>query len=1090
METILKNMVLSVFTLLFLLNSEVVFTQNDSLTGVAYIQNLLDKDALQEAKSELKKQLDLYRTKKNTDSLLKYMSLVGSVKLAQGNHDLAIKNIESFAKELNQYNDLYVDKEVLLELAWIYDDAGYTKRAYSTVEEALKIARKIKDPKKANISRIYHNLGYLASNLGDIVLAKKQYGISVKMMEKEYDKDFESLQKTYNSLGGMMWYSSKLDSSLYYFNLAYKMLDSVQKNDMNSYYRPALVKMNIAVLNHSLGHIDDAIEASKEVISSFQKYLDVSTDESRKLRALKNQLAAIDNLGSFYHSIGEFERADELITYSYNKKLKTLAPDDFNITISQIISTQAKIGLQDFEAGKILIDQAIERINNSKSTQLYWHASALSTKAEISDELKDYEAAEKYFKAADSIYRKSLGKNEYSRDFLDEMIDMSQFYAKINNSEKAISLAEESYNFIKTSDFKNTLQGFHHILNLAEVHYKLKDYNQAIVYSNEALNLINDKNLASTNFTDSIQIQYRKPKALLINAKSKYYLQNNKSETFLKDLLIQMENGVTILSQRKETIKSYDDLSLLITENNELFDFSKQLELDLYNKTKDEAYLTNFLTIHESSLYNRIRSRLNLKNNMTFAHIPKEVIARETVLKSKINTSIESTNDESFELFFKANANWNSFLDSLKTSYPKYYKMRYASIEESLDHIQKNIPKNSTVIRYLFSDKNLYAVVITETEKHLFKLDFRDVKSQILQLTEQQMDIETTSKLLNKLYASLWQPLESFIKTKKVIIIPDGELFNLSFEMLSNKQLSSYEEFSTNSLLSKYIISYNYSLFLIDKENKNLGFKNNFIAFVPEFNDKMKQDYQLKIEDSIDIDKTYLTLLPQPFTKDLAKKSSQMFKGESFLNEKSTEHIFKNTAKEHKIIHIGTHAESNNLSPELSRLVFAKSTDTTGINEDGYLYTYEIYNINLASNLAILTACETGKPTYQAGEGMISLAHAFNYAGSESILTSLWKVDEQSSAEIISHFYKYIKKGMDKDEALQQAKLDYLKTAKGRTMSPQYWAGLVIMGDTTPIDITSSSYITYWIIGLLVVFILIFILSRRSLKNRKAAHLK
>jgi len=1071
------------FIFLFILNSQIINSQNDSVNGIAYIKKLLDEDNLQQAKTELEKQLDVYRVKKETDSLLKYVALVGSFKLANGNQDLAIKRAEVFGEELKQYNSLYIDKEVLLELAWIYDDAGYTERAYKTVEKALKTAEKIKDHKKAKISVIYHNLGYLASNLGDMALAKKQYAISIKMMEKVVDKDFESLQKTYNSLGGMMWYSVKLDSSLYYFNKAYKMLDSVEKNPMNSYYRPAMVKMNIAVLNHSLGHADDAIEASKEVISSFQKFIDISTDESGKLRAARHQLAAIDNLGSFYHSIGEFERADELISYSYNKKLKTLALEDFNITISQIILAQAKIGLRDFEGAKKFIDQAIERINTSKSTQFYWHASALSTKAEISNELNDYESAEKHYRAADSLYRISLGKNEYSRDLLDEMIDMSQFYAKINKAQKAISMAEESYYFVKTSDFKNTIQGFHHILNLAEVHYKLKDYNQAIIYSNEALNLLNDKNLRSTNFTDSIQIQYRQPKALLINAKSKYHLQNEKSEDFLTELLDQMEIGVSILSRRKEIIKSYDDLSLLITENNELFDFSKQLQLDLYQLTNNDAYLTNFLTIHESSLYNRIRSRLNLKNNLAFADIPKEVITRETALKNKLNVSNENTNDGSFEAFFNANENWNSFLDSLKTNYPKYYKMRYASIEEPLDHIQKNIPKNTTVIRYLFRGNNLYAVVLNETEKHLFKLDYTNVKFHIQNLTETLLDVKTTSVHLNNLYTSLWQPLETFIKTKKVLIIPDGELFNLSFEMLTDKPLVSFEELSTNSLLSKYIISYNYSLFLIDKVNNVIGYKDNFIAFVPEFNDKMKQDYRLKIEDSLEIDKAYLTLLPQPFTKDLAKKSSKLFKGESFLNEKSTERIFKNSAKEHKIIHIGTHAESNNLSPELSRLVFAKSTDSTDVNDDGYLYTYEIYNINLSSNLAILTACETGKPTYQAGEGMISLAHAFNYAGSESILTSLWKVDEQSSAEIIAHFYINIKKGMDKDEALQQAKLAYLKTAKGRTLNPQYWAGLVIIGDTTPIEMATSSNIIYWILGFVVLFILVYMLRKQTKKQ-------
>src|SRR5690606_23607165 len=98
-------------------------------------------------------------------------------------------------------------------------------------------------------------------------------------------------------------------------------------------------------------------------------------------------------------------------------------------------------------------------------------------------------------------------------------------------------------------------------------------------------------------------------------------------------------------------------------------------------------------------------------------------------------------------------------------------------------------------------------------------------------------------------------------------------------------------------------------------------------------------------------------------------------------------------------------------------LVFAKNVgDSTHIN-DNYLYTYEIYDQNLGSNLALLTACETGKPAYRPGEGMISLAHAFHYAGSESILTSLWQIDERSSTEIITSFYGYLLRGMPKDEA-------------------------------------------------------------------------
>jgi CHAT domain-containing protein len=224
------------------------------------------------------------------------------------------------------------------------------------------------------------------------------------------------------------------------------------------------------------------------------------------------------------------------------------------------------------------------------------------------------------------------------------------------------------------------------------------------------------------------------------------------------------------------------------------------------------------------------------------------------------------------------------------------------------------------------------------------------------------------------------------------------------------------------------------------------------------------------------MDYGYLKLLPQPFVKHITESSSKLFNGNSFINERASKTVFTKSAKEHKIIHIGTHAESDNITPEFSRLIFAKNAE----EENNSLYTYEIYNQNLASNLSILTACETGKPTYQPGEGMISLAHAFNYAGSESILTSLWKIDEQSSAKILEYFYDNISKGLKKDEALKMAKLKYISTAQGRTIAPQYWAGLVLIGDTSPIDINAGYSLWIWLVFGFIILGVIFILIKRS----------
>jgi CHAT domain-containing protein len=230
----------------------------------------------------------------------------------------------------------------------------------------------------------------------------------------------------------------------------------------------------------------------------------------------------------------------------------------------------------------------------------------------------------------------------------------------------------------------------------------------------------------------------------------------------------------------------------------------------------------------------------------------------------------------------------------------------------------------------------------------------------------------------------------------------------------------------------------------------------------------------------MEIDRSYLFLLPQPFSLSLAKKIKGLLGGSTFLSGQSTESSFKNNAGNHKIIHIGTHAESNNDRPEFSRLIFAKSAS----DEDNSLFVDEIYNCNLTSNLTTLSACETGKPGFQEGEGMISLAHAFNYAGSESMLTGLWKVDEQASAILLETFYKNLTKGLAKDEALRQAKLTYLQNANGRMLAPQFWAGLVIMGNTMPVELKQkSNYWLFFLSGIFLLFVGGYFIYRRRSKN-------
>ncbi|WP_258455161.1 CHAT domain-containing protein [Aequorivita sp. CIP111184] len=1041
---------------------------------------MIEQDSLAKARTEVSKNLTFYRAEKIYDSLYNYIQFEGSSKLNNGDKKLALKKAEILTQEITSKASPHFVVEAITELGWIYDDAGQQQKAYAILETAIPFAFRNKEKNNTDTAGLEYRRGYYASKMGDFLLANKHYQKSLRLLIKTGKEDYVFYNQVYNALGGMMWQEAKLDSAKFYFQEAVKVLEKTDETDiMNRFYRPSLVKMNLAVLWNALGKNQEAIAISEEALSGFQQYINRSTDEARTLKAKNHQCVIIDNMATFYNTLGEYSRSQELIEYSFEQKKKLFEMNDINIIISNIILAEAKTASRDFEGASKNADQALKLLDTSPGADLYWEAAALSTRATIYEFMDDVENAAKFYEKAETVYRKSMGRT-YTKDFLDNILEYSLFSAKNEKKEKAIALAKETYAFTHTGDFKNTLQEFYHTINLAQVHYLLKNYSEAEKYSSEALkfNVLKGEKISAT---DSILSQYRKPQALLINAQSKYYSTENRSPFLLKQLLQQVEEGISILDQRKKVVNNHEDVTLLISENEELLNFAEKIRLELYTMTKNEIYLDKLIALHESSIYSRIRSRLNLRDNVNFKHIPKEVVARENQLKAKMVSSLNDSENSSIQPYFKASQNWDDFLDSLKQNFPTYYKMRYATLEEPLNDLQKKIPENTTIVRYIFIEEELHAFVVSASLKKLIKLNYTSVKNHIPKLENDEFSVEKMRPLLYELYSALWFPLEKYIHTQKVVIVPDRELFNLSFETLTPKPMRSFQEMATNSLLANYDISYNFSLLLYKDKGKVADYSSEFIAFAPGFNKEMKEEYKLTIKDSVKLDKTYLTLLPQPFSEDLVKQYAKTFDGDYFINENANKNLFINKAKEHKIIHIGTHAESNNISPELSRLIFAKKTDNKENYDENSLYSYEIYNIDLSSNLAILTACETGKPTYQAGEGMISLAHAFNYAGSESILTSLWEIDEESSAKIVKLFYDNLSEGMPKDEALRKAKISYIANAEGRTAAPQYWAGLVLIGDITPIDLnTGVAWWWYLLAGIVTVLLIITILKNKE----------
>lgn len=1047
------------------------------------IEKIIKAGNYKAADSLLNDAVSYFISQKNFDTLVSFIALKGEIVYEQEGAEKASTSVFSFVdliKSRTSSPKLLID--AYREVAEYLGSITQNQQGYNASLEALKYSYQNPGKDSLEIGRSEYNLGVYAYRLGKISLSQDHHRRSLTIRERSSNTTPTDIYFSCNAMGSIMWNILKYDSAALYYTKATKALEKLPDNDLNKFYRTANVQNNLAALYNSTGKTSDAITAMQKTIENYQTFIASKDPHPKKEDAIAGLFQAVDNLAGIYREIGDLSKAGNLLRYSYDQKRQKLAQDNPDIFISEILLGQYYNSLNEPDKALQYLLPGLEKLEKAEGDYLIWKADASYAIALAYQNKKDVDKAAAYYDKSETLYETSY-QGEYDDIYMDFLRNASLFYAKNNQYNKAISNADKAYNYLVKVHQEKSLQGFYQQLNIAEVEYLSKRYEQTIQHSKLALTLINDKIKESNNLLDSVKIEMFKPRAILINAKAEYELQKEKNVDYLNKLVSQLNEALQILEKRKVLIDDAESINILIADNSELIGFAKKIEFELYQLTKDDSHLDKLINLHESGLYNRIRSNLDKEKAIRFAHLPIEIQQEEQQLKAAIQSSLQADkpNQELMNGYLQAVHNWQAYLDKVKAKYPEYYNMRYGSIFKPLPQLQSSIPHNTTLIRYFFVDSLLMAFVADSTHKELIQLDGRNLENNIASLLQYNKTEEEQVKQLNGLYNKLWLPLRSDIRTEKVIIIPDGILFNLSFDMLTSEPVQSFKQVAEKSLLAKHAIAYHYSLFMLEK-NKSSNNKENYIAFAPGFSDDIKKEYVALIKDSIGLDYQYLSLLPQPNTSRLAKKVKSLLSGSAYLDNASTQHSFIKNAAGHKIIHIGTHAEYNNTHPERSRLIFAKNIDA--VNDTNSLYLSDIYNCDVSSDLTILTACESGKPGFHDGEGMISLAHAFNYAGSKSILTGLWKLDEQSSNIITDLFIQNLVKKMPADEALRQAKLQYISQAEGRMKSPAYWSGIVLIGYPEIIPLEKPfNYLPWILAGVGILLVVGFVLVRRKRKS-------
>jgi len=387
-----------------------------------------------------------------------------------------------------------------------------------------------------------------------------------------------------------------------------------------------------------------------------------------------------------------------------------------------------------------------------------------------------------------------------------------------------------------------------------------------------------------------------------------------------------------------------------------------------------------------------------------------------------------------------------------------------------LPTLQKQLSPEQVLINFFYGQSHLYLLKIEQNQTQLIQLalDFEEeiesFSSCLLDLEKSKTKLAVACQNYDQAAFALHQKLLPKINKKQVLLIPDGQLGYIPFEALTthlNKTAKGYHQL--HYALHEHTISYAYSATsYYYQQFKHLNRRDaKILAFAPDYNQ-------------------HPTLAPLKSNAAEVQFLEEHFAGEFYYNQQATKKRFQQQSSHFSVLHLASHGYADNHEVQQAQLFFTNN-DTDSLA--AILHPHEIVKGSFQADLISLSACQTAIGHWQKGEGIMSLARDFMYAGVPSILTTLGQINDKSSSLLIQDFYTQLKE-LPKDEALQTAKQAYLKKASAFAAHPYFWSSYILLGNTNRLDLDTSSSINLWYLaGAFIIILFILIWQSKKLKK-------
>lgn len=436
-------------------------------------------------------------------------------------------------------------------------------------------------------------------------------------------------------------------------------------------------------------------------------------------------------------------------------------------------------------------------------------------------------------------------------------------------------------------------------------------------------------------------------------------------------------------------------------------------------------------------------------------------------------------------------------LETIRARYPAYQQMMQPDAL-TLREIQTKVLSDdqSVLLEYALGDKRSYLWVVSRNEFLSYELPGRNeienaarsLYGSLIALQPKPEETfeqrqERTRKAedmlpneINQLSALVLAPVAEKLGKKRLIIVADGALQYVPFQVLSLSGAKQSGEMPVPLIVDHEIVNEpsasTLALLLSDSNVRTRSVGSVAILADPVFEtddarliDRKAATQSRRVSGTDDLSRVMRDVgqsndgrIPRLLASRQEAEAimavvpwRSAFKALDFDASRAT--VSTPNFGQYRILHFATHTMIDNEHPELSGIVLSL-VDSQGHPLDGFLRMSDIYDLKLSSNLVVLSACSTALGKEVRGEGLISLTRGFLYAGASGVTASLWKVDDEATAELMRHFYAGIfQRGLTPAAALREAQLAMWNEKRWR--APYYWAAFVIQGQYNQ---TENSY--------------------------------